>query len=259
MEYIYPIFEQGRIMKKESLNALRDYSYSGLRLIYHEYCDGIIKGCSLSTNEEYITVGEGIIKCEDFIFLISKPVKIAYVPTEKFISLKFRVEGREEQTDYIGYEADFLLDENLERKENEIEVCRFKIKRGSRLRYEYKNFSDIQTEFDTLNLADATWAGIGGNVLSKAVTDYYAREILKCDGAQMADIQMAYAALMQECALPREVLFHYIQRKSQHMLTIDMTTKEVFYELEKALAYITNGTRGYLKESDKMPRTIMMD
>jgi len=31
MEHIYPTFERGRIMKKELLWALRDYSYTALR------------------------------------------------------------------------------------------------------------------------------------------------------------------------------------------------------------------------------------
>lgn len=42
MEHIYPAFECGRIMKKELLWALRDYSYSALQLQYADYPDGII-------------------------------------------------------------------------------------------------------------------------------------------------------------------------------------------------------------------------
>ena len=32
MEHIYPAFERGRIMKKELLWALRDYSYAALQI-----------------------------------------------------------------------------------------------------------------------------------------------------------------------------------------------------------------------------------
>ena len=63
MEYIYPTFERGRIMKKESLWALRDYSYTALELQYQEYADGIINGCKIGVEGNDLCVGAGLIKC----------------------------------------------------------------------------------------------------------------------------------------------------------------------------------------------------
>lgn len=62
MKHIYPAFERGRIMKKELLWALRDYSYSALQLQYQDYSDGIIRGCRLRTEDNCLIVGKGIIK-----------------------------------------------------------------------------------------------------------------------------------------------------------------------------------------------------
>ena len=78
MEHIYPAFERGRIMKKELLWALRDYSYSALQLQYQDYPAGIISGCHISVEDDMLTVGKGIVKCQDFIFLLTEEERIPY-------------------------------------------------------------------------------------------------------------------------------------------------------------------------------------
>ncbi|MDE7251013.1 MAG: hypothetical protein K2N82_14270 [Lachnospiraceae bacterium] len=164
MEHIYPTFERGRIMKKELLCALRDYSYSALQLQYADYPDGIISGCGIRIEDDFLL-------------------------------------EREVLSDYVRYVTEFVLDENLERKQNELEVCRFKLKEGARLRAEYKDFFDIETEYDTVNLANATWTSDGGNTLSKEVTDYFARKVLECENADDKDIRFAYLLLQSKEAV----------------------------------------------------------
>ena len=158
MEHIYPAFERGRIMKKELLWALRDYSYSALQLQYADYLDGIISGCGIRIEDDFLL-------------------------------------EREVLSDYVRYVTEFVLDENLERKQNELEVCRFKLKEGVRLRAEYKDFFDIETEYDTANLANATWTSAGGNTLSKEITAYFARKVLECENDDDKDIRFAYLLL----------------------------------------------------------------
>ena len=169
MEYIYPAFERGRIMKKELLWALRDYSYSALQLQYADYPNGILSGCGIRVEDYYLCVEPGIIKCQEFVFLITGEERVEYSPTERCISLKFRLIEKEVLPDYTRYVTEFILDENLERQPNEVEICRFKLKTGARLRTEYKDFYDIETEYDTVNLAHATWAAAGENTDRKSV------------------------------------------------------------------------------------------
>ena len=45
MQNLYPLFERNRILKKELLWSLRDYSFSQIQLEYQEYGQGIIQGC----------------------------------------------------------------------------------------------------------------------------------------------------------------------------------------------------------------------
>lgn len=213
MEHIYPAFERGRIMKKELLWALRDYSYSALQLQYADYPDGIISGCRIRVDDNFLCIESGIIKCHNFIFLITEEEKIAYSPTRCYVSLKFRLIEREVLSDYVRYVTEFVLDEKLERKQNELELCRFKLKEGIKLRTEYKDFFDIETEYDTVNLANATWASVGGNTLSKEVTDYFAKKVLECEHADDKDIHFAYLLLQSKEAINFKIMKDYIFQK----------------------------------------------
>lgn len=261
MEHIYPAFERGRIMKKELLWALRDYSYSALQLQYQAYSDGIISGCKVRAEDNYLTVGKGIIKCRDYIFLINKEEQVKYTPTDVFVSLKFRVISKEELPDYTRYVTEFALDENLELKQNEIELCRFKLKEGARLRTEYKDFYDIQTEFDTVNLADATWAGIGGSTLSKEVTDYFAKEVLECKDAPLEDVQFAYFLFQNRGAVSYMILGNYIARKIGNTRENEIFSgEEAFWKLEEILRNIRAGRNSYGTERvNRDNRMIIMD
>lgn len=245
MEHIYPAFERGRIMKKELLWALRDYSYSALQLQYQDYPAGIISGCHISVEDDMLIVGKGIVKCQDFIFLLTEEERIPYAPTEVYVSLKFRVKSKDELPDYTRYMTEFVLDENLEREENELEMCRFKLKEGARLRTEYKDFYDIQTEFDTVNLADATWAAWGGNTLSKEITDSFARKVLECKGGDDRDAQFAYFLIQGKEAVDYGILQDYIARKKQAEDKERLDQQEMFRYLEEILEMIRQGNRGF--------------
>lgn len=241
MEYIYPTFERGRIMKKESLWALRDYSYTALELQYQEYADGIINGCKISVEGKELCVGAGLIKCQGFIYLISAQ-RIPYCATNELQYLKFVVRERQELPDYIKYVAQMELGGTPPQSDREIELCRFKLREGSVLRVEYKDFYDIQTEFDTVNLADARWGSRRGITLSMEITDTYARKILECDGADLVDIQFAYLALQGREVVNRDMLVDYLIRRGGKDIDSDKwTNSEMFAELESILQAVRSG------------------
>ena len=259
MEHIYPAFERGRIMKKELLWALRDYSYSALQLQYKDYPDGIIQGCGIRIEDNTLCITPGIIKCQEFVFLLTDEERVEYAPTEEYVCLKFRLVKKEILADYTRYITEFALDEGIDRKQNEIEICRFKLKEGARLRTDYKDFFDIQTEFDTVNLADATWAAAGGNTLSKEITDYFARKVLECEKTEDKDIQFAYFLLQSREAVSYDILLNYIGRKIGKV-NQSITTEEAFRLLDGILNGIRKGTNTYRpqgRETDS--RMIIMD
>lgn len=249
MEHIYPAFERGRIMKKELLWALRDYSYAALQVRYQDYPDGIISGCRVRAEDGMLHISPGTVKCRDFIFLLAGGERVAYAPTQGYVSLKFRLTAKEELADYTLYRSEFALDGRLERGEGEIELCRFQLKEGARLRTDYRDFYDIQTEYDTVNLAYATWSAAGGSTLSKDVTDFFARKILECGNAPEGDVRFAYFLLDGREAVSYRVLEDYIARRTGEKPGKDADlpdTGEAFRRLEGILEEIRsgNGMRG---------------
>lgn len=187
-----------------------------------------------------------MIKCADFIFLVTGEERVPYAPTGEYSSLRFCLREREELPDYTRYRTEFVLDGQLERGKNEIELCRFRLKAGAELRTEYKDFYDIQTEYDTINLADATWSSAGQNTLSKEVTDYFAHKVLECEKAADADVQFAYFLLQGREAADYRVLTDYIRRKTGGDAGDGrMDTRTAFHRLEDILDGIRKGTGAY--------------
>ncbi len=249
-EHIYPAFERGRIMKKELLWALRDYSYTALQLQYAGYPDGILAGCHIRTDEQCLYIAPGLIKCQDFLFLIAEEEKLPYFSTDYYVSLKFCLLKKETLPDYISYITEFRLDKKLEQEPNELELCRLKLKKGARLRTDYNDFFDIQTEYDTVNLADAVWSAAGGNTLSKEITDYFARKVLECERAETGDIQFAYFLLQSKEAVNYEILMDYIRRKTGFSGERFLLEKEeAFRQLTDILEGIRQGRSGKGKNS----------
>lgn len=242
MEHIYPAFERGRIMKKELLGALRDYSYTALQLQYAGYPDGILSGCRIRTDEHFLYIAPGIIKCRDFLFLIAEEEKLPYFSADYYVSLKFCLLKKEVLPDHTSYITEFRLDKKLEREQNELELCRFKLKKGTKLRTDYNDFFDIQTEYNTVNLANAAWSAAGGNTFSKEITDYFARKVLECEQAETGDIQFAYFLLQSKTAVNYEILMDYIHRKTGTSgEKVLLEREEAFRRMEEILRGIRQG------------------
>jgi len=235
VQNLYPLFERNRILKKEMLWSLRDYSFSQIQLEYQRYSDGIIGGCDLEVRENEIIVKKGIVKHDGFIYLLTGETAVPYTPTEVTAALKLRLWVDRNSADYISYQAEFVLNDGLERNDDEIELCRFKLKAGSRLRKEYTDFYDIQTEFDTVNLVNATWAGIDRNTLSPVITDYFSRRLIQGQTKEPQDLAFAYLCLNQTKAVSREVIESYIGTRMGRGKAELSDNEELFSCMERIL------------------------
>lgn len=258
IQNIYPLFERNRIMKKELLWALRNYSFGFMQLEYQKYANGILEGLDIDVTENEIHIGRGLIKFNDFIFLLTEKQIVPYEPTERLAGLKLKISGEKTSEDYIIYQAAPILDETLELKEDEIEVCRFKLKAGSRLRNNYVGFFDIETEFDTINLAHSTWAGIGKPSLSPAITTYYAKAAMQCVLENPRDMIFCSLCLNSTKAITREIVEAYI-RASLELEELEFTNQQMFEFLELMLRNIQNGTQLRPARKIKKRRQIIVD
>lgn len=213
MQNRYPIFECNRILKKEMLGAIRDYTFAHAWLEYQEYAPGIIRGCALTGGDNEIVIGPGIIKCDASICLMMEEERIGYLPCEQMQYLKIRIGTDASSPDFIVYEAEAFLDTVEKNADNEFELCRFNLRKGARLRYQYQDLADMETEYDTVNLIHASWSGMRGMSLSPAVTNYFAETVLESTHSQPEDRAFAWLCLSQPGAMAPTVLDSYIKAR----------------------------------------------
>lgn len=223
MENRYPLFAGGRILKKEALWDLRDYAYTSWQLQYADYTDGVIKGCRIRVEGSELVVGKGIMKCGDFIYLIEKEERVPYKAENRTTVLKAAFETPKENLDHLTYEVRFFLDHEIERKQNQIELCRFHLREGSVLRDQYKSFSDMGTEYDTVNLIYATVAGRGRAALHSKIMQWFVDELQMQQDKQLADYAVCYAVKNAGDSVSRALIASYLVDKGHGSDIKEMT------------------------------------
>ena len=234
MQNLYPLFERNRILKKEMLWALRDYSFMQARLDYEEYADGILRGCEVRVEGNRILAGPGIIKYGGFICLMDREESVEYAPCDEYVSVKMRFQTERAQEDCHIYEMELVTDSDTARKDNVFELFRYKLQEGAALRDRHTDLLDMATEYNTLNYLYATWGGLRENSMAPAVTGRFAREILAAGSPRTEDIGFAYLCLSQPGAVPMEILRDYLGRGGKDISGLPM--EEIFHRMCRVIS-----------------------
>lgn len=213
MENRYPLFAGGRILKKEALWELRDYAYGSMQLYYMDYTDGIVRGCGVRVEGNCLVVGRGMLKYGDFLYLLQEEVRVPFAAENRTVVLKAVFTVKKGNPDYLSYQVDFLLDQDVERQENQVELCRFHLREGSVLRGTYKDFADMGTEYDTVNLLYATVSGRGQGRLHPEILLQFVEEMQERDGKDAADMAFCYEIRNHAGELERAVVLAYLTDK----------------------------------------------
>lgn len=209
----YPLFNSGRLLKIEMLEELRDFPRGFFDAQFKGYSDGIISGCSLEVSDNYIRILKGIIKYDGVIYLINKESKIEYTCNNKLMILKVKFLPEMLENDFRINSTEISLTENLEFEENEMEICRFKLRVGAKLRINHKDFADLSTEYDTVNTIYAPYAAYGESSLNPEILRRFGREALSCNLSEAWDI--AFAMLCVQCkeTIQKEIIVSYLVNK----------------------------------------------
>lgn len=246
MENRYPRFAGGRILKKESLWDLRDYAYGSMQLFYMDYTDGIIKGCRVRVEGNNLVIGKGILKYGDFIYLLQEEEEISFEAENRLTVLKAAFTEKRGNPDHLAYQVSFFLDPDTARQENQIELCRFHLRTGSVLRDSYKNFSDMRTEYDTVNLIHATMAGRGQERLHPEVMMRFAQEMAVQKEKHTVDSCFCYQILNTAGETDRELVETYLADKGEEGYEDSdrkYDSESLFESLRNLLGY-ENSARG---------------
>ena len=194
-----PEFHSGHILKREMMAELSAYLYCLGPLLYQNCADGIVSGCMLTTTEDSIVVNPGIIRYEGDFYLIREPQFALYTPTNTTRVLNLVFHDQVQTDSFVTREIELAFTEGASSEKRYLELCRFKLQPGARLRYTYTSFADRETEYDTLNIIHAPFCGMGRHTLSPEITAHFAREALDA-GADGTD---AMFCMMHCCGCVR--------------------------------------------------------
>lgn len=227
-----PLFQDAHLLRREMLQALSDHAFTANRLLYKGYANGILSGCELTTTRDAIILNEGVMFYEGQMLLITEPLSTRYYPTNRTTLLKVRFSEQRKDDNFICREAEVVLSDDISLSAGEIELCRFKLQEGARLRYQYQDFEDWNTEYDTLNVIHAAYSAKGESTLSPEILKAYAEEMLEIKQLSEPDTMFCIQVLEQERSMSKAALAAYLQRRNQTVLT-ERSNLAIYRELLK--------------------------
>ena len=234
-----PLFQDAHLLRRGMLEALSDYTFLFQEYMYKVYGDGILAGCELTATEDVITLGKGVLLFENRPYLLKEPMMAAYHPTNNLTVLKLMFFDEMRDPNYIYREMELIFSEQTHMRKGEMELCRFTLQEGARLRYQYRDFEDRDTIYDTMNRVHVPYASLGGSTLSPEITRSFAAEMLELSSITDYDALFCTQILGQNHPLGPEALRAYLRRKG-----MEEFIGETNHELYMGLADILRKARG---------------
>lgn len=216
IEQRFPIFEKGRMLKKDALDLIRDYAPEYASLLFQNYGNGVLSGFGISGARGEILIGPGILKDGGSFFCMREEIRlpVSWYGQPVFITLK--KSGFQKSPDYWTHTYELLLEPVRELEPGEYELGRFRLEQGAKLRAagEYKDFYDLTTEFNTLNLINVPYACENGSCLSPVILKMYGKGVLGSKKAEPLDFSFA-AVCLNSSGISLDLLKNYLWAKGE--------------------------------------------
>jgi len=254
----YPLFNSGRLLKIEMLDELRDFPREFFDIRLEEYSDGIISGCHIDVSDNFIVIQKGIIKYQEVLYILKEDKKIEYESNNKLMILKIKFLPSKEDKDFINNSTEVYLDENLNIESDEIEICRFKLRSGAKLRINYIDFNDLCTEYDTVNTINAPYAAYGESSLKPDILRRFGKELLKSEVSEAWDISFGMTCVQSKDPIEKEIIIDYLTYKLNIEIK-EYSNKELYLYLLEILNSIKGGARGNGHQGRGRYKKILID
>lgn len=211
--YEEPIFQKKRVLRIEMLEQLRDYPRNYLKLRYQGYSDGIICGCQITWDSGQLEIAPGILYHAGNLYFMEEPCRMECLSKDimRYLKVQFMTQVREEGK--IEGSTRIVLNEQKPDAACEMELCRFRLQEGARLRDTYESFEDYATGYDTVNRIHAPYASYGQATIWPAILKQFAQEILESRGQNVYDISFAMNILANEGEIPAGCVNSYLKRR----------------------------------------------
>ncbi len=186
----YPVFEHKNLLKKTMLDQLRDYPMEKDRLLYENWGDGILNGIDITWENDLLTVTPGLLLHEGKLYRMNESCSFPCQHKDRLTWILVRFVAMDYARDRRGGMGEICLSEE-EPKKGEMELGRFRLQEGARLRTSYENFEDYRTQFDTVNRIQVPYTCSDGAGLWPRMLCVFAEELLTTGTKNPVDINFA--------------------------------------------------------------------
>lgn len=236
-----PVFKPGNILTHEMLQLLKEYAIDNTAVQFEGYSDGVLKGCRITTALGVLTVGKGVVlvKSKPFYIRTEKTIRTESHDNEQMLVV--RASEEEYCVDFVVREVEILLVSPEDLLSDDVELCRFRLQRGALLRSEYRDYKDMDTEYDTVCIKYAKWAAYGGESIAPEILHKFAEEAQKNRTEDPRDLQFLsrIAALNGTTLNPGELNLYLSWRLNQ--ANQKRGTGEIYDGLSQVLELIKKG------------------
>lgn len=230
----YPIFEKKRLLKIEMLKNLRDYPRELFQIIYQNYCNGIVAGAQIKIHEKNLLISPGILYWNGIPYYSADVIKLSYEATETLTYLKVRfleeLQGPEQQ-DYL---TQVYIDDQEPNERLELELARFKLQSGARLRDEYTDYFDFDTEFDTINRIHVPFAAVGKSTIWPEILIRFAKTLMTYPIQNPWDHTFCMICLQLQQGMPYEAIRQYLTVRLNERRA-SYSNKDIYQSLSRIL------------------------
>ena len=237
----FPLFARGRILKKEMLENLRDFPRDFFDIYFADYSDGVIAGAEVIIGDGQITIGKGIVKHDQCLYLLEDNLQVSYFNANKEILIKVRFFPEETGGDFSSRSTEVFLDDDPEIALDQMELGRFKLREGAALRSDYTDFFDFATEYNTINIIHAPYAAPGLATLNPTILRYFAKIVLKSNSSNGYDLNFAMNCLSQK-PLDRELIQYYLVNR-RGLEYQDFSNIEIYRHLTLIVKELESGIK----------------
>lgn len=210
---IFPIFEAKRLLKKEMLENLRDFPRSLFYLQYQKYSDGILAGCDIRGSETGLTIFPGILCYKGLPYFLDKPCSVSCKAEGRQVYLKVHFWDKAVGNGGEEFFSRIIVEEEPPDGEQQLELGRFKLQPGARLRSEYVDFLDYETEYDTVNRIHVPYAAPEHPGIWPQICCCFAKELLKRRVTDPWDSAFCLDCLQLREAMPYEAVRAYLNTR----------------------------------------------
>ncbi len=241
----YPTFHRGRVLKPQMLESLRDFPIDVFDTYIYKYSNGIVAGCELTIDDDYIIISPGIIRFNKVNYLLNKNHLIQYENFNDLSILKVKFSDKKSNKDFQIHDTEIFIDRDTNIYKDELELCRFKLKTGAKLRTNYTDFEDMVTEYNTLNIISSPYSGYEKSTLSPIILRNFAKEALNYNLTNSFDICFCMQCMENNRPLDRELILSYISSRLG-VENKDYSNERIFNNLNKILREIKTGNKSRL-------------